>query len=293
MNHLRRKNKVAIFVAAILLWSLASSHFTVFAYTKALPGDSIPEFTSLDAASDYVYQQLLHQEETIKLTVITPHPNGKTVWQKIKKGAFADDADATALFGDYVRYNLYHHGKMSYAYYFSNGNYHYTFHLGMVYRTTLRQERQFSSKLSNVVDGLNLANKSDYRKVKAIYDYICQTVAYDDVHSSAYKRKYTAYAALINKRAVCQGYANLFYRMCKAANVPVRIVSGTSQKQKHSWNIVAIDGKYYNVDATWDAGKRKYAYFLKSNRSFKDHKRNAEYLTPSFQRNHLMSKKNH
>ena len=57
----------------------------------------------------------------------------------------------------------------------------------------------------------------------------------------------------------------------------------------HGWNIVKVDGNWYNIDLTWDdpitkSGKHviRYDYFLKNAKEFSDHKRNPEYNTKAF-----------
>ena len=62
--------------------------------------------------------------------------------------------------------------------------------------------------------------------------------------------KYTAYAAMINKTAVCQGYASLLYRLLLECGVDCRVVTGYGNGGRHAWNIVEVDGKYYNVAGT-------------------------------------------
>lgn len=292
MRNLALKKGLVIFIASILITLLISSPVSAFASTTTAV-DNVPTFTTIREASDYFYNQLFDHQENIQLSLITSNGNGKEVWQSIKDGAFIDNAEDPSLLGDYARYNYYNSAKIKYSYTQSNGKYNYTFNFDVTYRATESQDNKFESKLTTVMDSLSLENMSDYQKVKTIYDYICDTVDYDYNHSSTYYQKYTAYAALVNKTAVCQGYANLFYRMCKEAGIPVRIVTGTSKNQSHAWNIVALDGKYYNVDATWDAGKSNYSYFLKSNSEFNDHKRNSEYTASSFNSQQPMNTKSY
>ena len=80
---------------------------------------------------------------------------------------------------------------------------------------------------------------------------------------------YSAYGAIINGKAVCQGYASLFYRMCREAGIPARIITGLGNGGAHAWNIVKLDGAYYNVDVTWDDTEdSNYNYFNKSDSEY-------------------------
>ena len=92
---------------------------------------------------------------------------------------------------------------------------------------------------------LDLSNKTDYQKVKAIYDYICSNVTYDhdNLNDESYSLKYTAYAALINKTAVCQGYASLFYRLALDAGVDT---SGIETPD--AWQGYTQDNYQYNYN---------------------------------------------
>ena len=125
------------------------------------------------------------------------------------------------------------------------------------------QEQQLTSYIqSTILPQLALDGKTTYQKVKAIYDWITRNVRYDEKNKddNSYYLKYTAYAAAINKEAVCQGYTNLFYRLANDAGIDCRIITGGN----HAWNIVRMDdGKYYCMDATWDEGRSSYSYFLK------------------------------
>ena len=86
---------------------------------------------------------------------------------------------------------------------------------------------------------------------------------------------------MINKTAVCQGYASLFYRLALDTGVDTRVISGEAGGP-HAWNIVKLNGKYYNLDSTWDAGRSAYAYFLKNTNDFDDHVRDNDYQSNDF-----------
>ncbi len=172
-----------------------------------------------------------------------------------------------------------------------DGNtYYLTIKYTMTWYTTAKQETALDAKISRILQSLDLDGKSDYEKVSAIYSYVCQHVTYDSKHDTddSYKLKYTAYAAAINGTSVCQGYSVLLYRLMLEEGIDCRFISGTANGANHSWNIVKLGGKYYNLDATWDAGSDTPAYFLKSDANFSDHERDEAYLTQSFVRNYPM-----
>ncbi|MBE6598612.1 MAG: hypothetical protein E7638_04135 [Ruminococcaceae bacterium] len=157
----------------------------------------------------------------------------------------------------------------------SGSYYNITYTYKITYYTTLTQERTVTSKIRSVLDQLNLYNKSDYEKIKGIHDYVCANVKYDSANASNanHTLKFTCYAALINKTAVCQGYASLFYRMALELGIDNRIIYGTSGTTPHVWNVVKLGDSYFYVDTTWDAGRTTYNYFLKGQSDFKGHTR--------------------
>ena len=165
----------------------------------------------------------------------------------------------------------------------SNEGYGLNIFYDVSYLSSLEQEEKVDEEVSNLLKSLDLSNKTDYQKVKAIYDYICSNVTYDhdNLNDKSYSLKYTAYAALINKTAVCQGYASLFYRLALDAGVDTRVISGEAGGP-HAWNIVKLNDKYYNLDSTWDAGRSTYAYFLKNTNDFDDHVRDNDYQSNEF-----------
>ena len=156
----------------------------------------------------------------------------------------------------------------------------------ITYYTTYEQEEALDTEISNTLNalGVNSGSKNDLEKIQLIYDYITENVSYDytNLNNPSYTLKFTAYAAMINKTAVCQGYATLLYRMLNDCGIDARVITGSSNGEAHAWNIVKLDGIYYLLDATWDAGQNKYLYFLKGSNNFYDHSTDAAYTNDAF-----------
>ena len=165
----------------------------------------------------------------------------------------------------------------------------------IAYRTTLAQEQKVDAKIKSVLKSLKLENKSDYKKVKAIHDYIINLVSYDQSFV-----KHSAYNALIDKSSVCEGYAAAAYRMFTDSGISSRIITGVANGGSHAWNIVKVNGKWYNIDLTWDdpimsngSQVLEYNYFLKSDADFSDHTRDAEYRTTTFYKTYPIASKSY
>jgi len=88
---------------------------------------------------------------------------------------------------------------------------------------------------------------SDRDKAIVLHDYLVLKCEYVDAGSD---NKYTAYGALVEGKAVCEGYACAYQLLCQKAGIPVCYVS--SNYRNHDWNMVKLDGKWYQVDVTWD-----------------------------------------
>ncbi len=163
--------------------------------------------------------------------------------------------------------------------------------------TDPEQEEEVNEKLEQVIESFGFdEDTSDYEIVRTVYDYIYQNVDYDVIHkkNDSYHLKATAYGALINGHAVCQGYAVLMYRMLRECGVDCRVITGMAYDEElgeefHAWNIVRIDGEYYNIDVTWDKQLESEVFFLKGDKDFTSHKRDNEFITDEFYEQYPMS----
>ena len=158
--------------------------------------------------------------------------------------------------------------------YRSSEGYFYDTTYTVSYYTTAAQEQELFSQLSISLAELDLSGTS-LDKMRTIYAYVCSKVSYD-MSSSVGNLGLTAYGALVEGKAVCQGYAQLVFLMCRSAGIDVRVIAGQGAGVAHGWNIVQMDdGLYYNVDATWDAGvdPSEWKCFLVTDESLTGHVR--------------------
>ena len=109
---------------------------------------------------------------------------------------------------------------------------------------------QAVKKLNEVIKNLNLDGKSDYEKFKAVTNWIVSNVRYDDDNETKYQHDLTG--AVLDGLAVCDGYAGTFYYMANAVGLNALFEDGitNSNRIRHAWNLVEIDGTYYYVDPT-------------------------------------------
>lgn len=102
-----------------------------------------------------------------------------------------------------------------------------------------------------------IENTSELRREKKIFDWITYNVTYDHASLEKYRKDtsvlgeaWTAYGTLVLRTAVCQGIANAFKLLCDRAGIPSLVVCGMAG-ERHAWNIVRIDQRFYQVDCTW------------------------------------------
>lgn len=128
---------------------------------------------------------------------------------------------------------------------------------------------------------VKLNGKTDYEKIKAIHDYLVDTIEYDETINK--NNIYNIYGALIEKTCVCEGYAKAYQYLMNELGIENVIVIGVAtnsnnETENHAWNYVKLDGNWYAVDITWDdpviigngiaSSTLKHRYFLKGSNIF-------------------------
>ncbi|MBQ2724590.1 MAG: leucine-rich repeat protein, partial [Clostridia bacterium] len=287
--------------------------------SPAMPADSSGDGTwmsYMDDAVGIIRDAMIGRQAEIEVPVEIPEipdddtydfgneTSAKQFLEDIQSRVFAHDGSPDG--GDYLKYSCKRAEwglKMEAA---ADGQgLVMTLFCNAVYNSTAEQEEKVNEEAAYLADGWNRTGMtSEYAKISAIYNFICDHVVYDHEHygDETYRTQYSAYGALIDGTSVCQGYALLFYRLALELELDARIVTGwgkdeNGDAEKHAWNIVHIDGTYYNLDATWDAVMyqhgMEYKYYLNAETFDADHIRNDEFLTGDFTGNYPMAEENY
>ena len=99
-------------------------------------------------------------------------------------------------------------------------------------------------------------NMTELQKALALHDWLVMNCQYDVTTSRP--NAHTAYGAIVEGYAVCDGYANAYNDLLGRVGVTATYVLGRKpvhlgeDPQLHAWNCVTIGGKKYHVDVTAD-----------------------------------------
>ena len=93
--------------------------------------------------------------------------------------------------------------------------------------------------------------ESDLEKAVYVHDWLVQNLAYDTEHvEDGLIDDHNARNALVDGPTVCEGYAKVYALALNRLDIPAVLV--TSSTLNHAWNMVELDGQWYQVDCTWD-----------------------------------------
>lgn len=113
-----------------------------------------------------------------------------------------------------------------------------------------------------------------FESVKYIHDELIDMTDYT-LTGGEYIRD--ADGALLNGKALCEGYSKAFAYVCQLIGIEANCVIGTASGGAHMWNFVKLDGEWYHMDVTFDdpvgaAPVCEYTYFgLTTAEILKDH----------------------
>lgn len=123
-------------------------------------------------------------------------------------------------------------------------------------------KQQSLEKAKEIIRTLGLEGKSTYDQVYLVNKYLCDNCVYPKTEPYS-AESHSIYGALIEKSAVCEGYARSAQLIFSLLNINSYFVVGDTPAGGHAWNLVYVDGAFYQLDITWnDAEYQPNAYFL-------------------------------
>lgn len=268
----------AVLVLSYAVTPVSAEGFVLSAHTTLYGSRiSVAEFSnvtadkvmSVDDAAQYMRECL--EKRTYEFSVTIPF-TGFSNEEDAVVGMLAKSLEETSkgIDGDYIRFAMkgYKYGTLV-------DRKNVTLLYRMQYYTSLQEEQQTDEKVAEMMASLGLRGRTEYETIRAVYDCVSDIVNYAEVDENEEPTDlsiFSAYGAAVKGCAVCQGYAQLLYRMLKEAGISSRIIAGTSMGIRHTWNIARAGGKYYLLDVTWDSmlGGSDGAYFMKGSEDFDD-----------------------
>jgi hypothetical protein len=123
--------------------------------------------------------------------------------------------------------------------------------------------RTVDSTLLPLARSITLNAASDSDKVVAICQWVCKNIEYD-YHNSGDERPSDSFQSpavvISRKKAVCDGYAQVFRDLCLLNNIYAGYIVGYTCYSKltdsaqvlHAWNSVRVNNTWYLMDLTWE-----------------------------------------
>ncbi|MBE6642378.1 MAG: hypothetical protein E7615_01845 [Ruminococcaceae bacterium] len=97
--------------------------------------------------------------------------------------------------------------------------------------------------------------ETDFEKAVILHDFLtsyCTYAGKKDTENNPNKTSHTAYGALVEKYAFCDGYAAAYKILLNRCGIECIIAEGATDVQPHLWNVVKQGDKYFHIDCTWN-----------------------------------------
>lgn len=112
-----------------------------------------------------------------------------------------------------------------------------------------KEQKKLSSRLQHLLYNVALEDYSELTKLVAVFNYICENANYTSI-SDLQAVAFTPFSVLMDGQGICQGYADLMDYVLSKRGLDIDTLEGG----QHAWNLVKLDGKYYQSDVTFAAG---------------------------------------
>ena len=249
--------------------------------------DYLPETESLfrNESTFYYYYSILdplEQEIYRALQALTVDPTSTDYRKKVYSPIAPDSDDFgrsvsrayQAMIFDHPEYFWFRQSEGNFSYYFliepkDDGTYIVMFQLCEPYEHYREEVTAFNEAADAFLSELDLT-LPQAQLAMDIHDRLLDLVTYDKAladrfvtQDDIYDYGYAAYGALVeNSRgeahtAVCDGYSYAYEYLLQQVGIQAMRIGGFAGETEdaliaHSWNLVCLDGEWYEVDPTWD-----------------------------------------
>lgn len=119
------------------------------------------------------------------------------------------------------------------------------------YSMTLEEKNAYEASIQEIVNSEYLSkitdDMTDYEKALTIFETMIEEVSYQE----GAEQNQNIISTFLYGQTVCQGYASGYQYLMKQLGIPSFIVTGRASGASHAWNMIYLDGNWYNVDVTW------------------------------------------
>ena len=123
------------------------------------------------------------------------------------------------------------------------------------------QINTLKQKVDSIISSLSAT--TDIEKEIELHDKLCESIeyySYTDIKSIPVD-KHSAYGALIKNSAVCDGISKAMQILLDRCGIDNILVIGKID-EAHAWNLVKLDGEWYNLDLTSDKSIKSDAKYV-------------------------------
>jgi len=109
---------------------------------------------------------------------------------------------------------------------------------------------QINNRIDDILANIDLSNK--FATELAIHDYIAKEARYYEYENieDIPVKCHGIYGTLIDKEAVCDGFAKTMKLILERCDIKTLVVTGDLKNESHAWNLVNLDDNWYNLDLT-------------------------------------------
>ena len=117
------------------------------------------------------------------------------------------------------------------------------------------EEMKVYTKAGEIIGDTVSSSDTKFAQSLAIHEYLVDLIEYEHDYENN-SNAFNVYGALIEGKAVCQGYAHAYQMLLHMAGIESMIITGEAGDENHAWNLVnygsSSNPEWYHVDVTWN-----------------------------------------